>query len=133
MCVLCVLYVYCVVCVMCRNVWYGCMIVSMQTQTHPPTHIPTPPSPHTPPTQDVVSQRRTPELEKLPMATSKQGTYIWLGGEPQAGQQVQLLYNRNNGNLRHSQSVSVHVGYDGWWMMDKRVYKMSKLSNEEVC
>lgn len=81
---------------------------------------------------DVVSQRRTAELDTLPMATSKSEVFSWIEGEPRPGQHVQLVYNRNSGNLRHSQSVSVHVGYDGWWMMDKRVYKMSKLSNEEV-
>lgn len=81
----------------------------------------------------VVAERRGAALQQIVSAQQKDGVYGWPEGVPEAGGTGLLVYNKASGPLRGSTSpVFVHVGYDGWWLKDKRVIAMQPLSDAQV-
>jgi len=63
-------------------------------------------------------------------STEKKGVFTW-ASPLEAGRTSVLLYNKDSGPLASAGSVIVHVGYDGWWMQDKRVIPMRPVSTAE--
>ncbi|PRW39290.1 Soluble starch synthase chloroplastic amyloplastic isoform A [Chlorella sorokiniana] len=81
----------------------------------------------------VVAERRGAALQQIVAAQQKDGVFAWPEGVPDAGGAGLLVYNKASGPLRGSSSpVFVHVGYDGWWLKDKRVITMQPLSDAQV-
>ncbi|KAL4419296.1 hypothetical protein ABPG77_001628 [Micractinium sp. CCAP 211/92] len=80
----------------------------------------------------VVAERRGAAIDAFITAQSKDGVFGWPLGPPEAGGSALLVYNKLSGQLRNSPStVFVHVGYDGWWLQDKRVIAMSPLGEAD--
>jgi len=79
----------------------------------------------------TVSERRRPEVNALQAADRAQGVFAWTT-PPIAGKKAFLAFNKHKSPLEHSNTVRVHVGYDGWWNQVKQVYDMALMPTNEV-
>jgi len=77
----------------------------------------------------VVAERR--DSAALPTEASRPGVWAWAAA-PDAGATAVVLYNKAAGPLTTAGSVVLHVGYDNWWMKDKRVLPMRPVTDAEV-
>jgi starch synthase len=77
----------------------------------------------------VVAERR--DSAAVPSETSRLGVWAWAAA-PEAGATAVVLYNRATGPLSTAGSVVLHVGYDNWWMKDKRVLPMRPVTDSEM-
>lgn len=77
----------------------------------------------------VVAERR--DSAALPTEASRPGVWAWAAA-PEAGATAVVLYNRAAGPLTTAGSVVLHVGYDSWWMKDKRVLPMRPVTDSEM-
>lgn len=82
--------------------------------------------------ETVVAERRGEPVQELLKMAPKPNTWRWLGGTPDAGSTGVLAYNKASGPLATAAGVMAHVGYDGWWLKDKRVLVMQRLSDAEA-
>jgi len=87
--------------------------------------------------RSLVSERRgSVALAALSKSASIDGTFTWLPSSsskgPAAGSTATLAYNRTSGPLSNCDSITLHVGYDGWWMKEKRSLPMSKMRSADV-
>jgi starch synthase len=76
----------------------------------------------------VVAERR--DSAALPTESARSGVWTWAAA-PEAGATAVVLYNRAAGPLTSGGSVVLHVGYDNWWMKDKRVLPMRPITDSE--
>lgn len=72
----------------------------------------------------VVEERRGEALHGLPLNKSIDGVFTWAKA-PEAGTTCKIFYNKAAGGLKSVDSVVLHIGYDNWWMRDKRVIPLS--------
>jgi len=79
--------------------------------------------------KEVVEERRLSSTSDC--ADALDGVYKWIT-PPTAGLVATIIYNRAHRPLSNSTSVSILVGYDGWWMQDKVSIEMSPLSPAEA-
>lgn len=70
---------------------------------------------------DVIAARRRPTVANLSTQNAKDGVFQWVGGKVKAGTRNTLVYNTRSGPLSFTDSVRVHVGYDGWFNKEKQV------------
>ena len=77
----------------------------------------------------VVAERRGTTADTvLPRENARPGVFAWVVA-PESGCTAVMLYNKRAGPLKDAGSVLLHVGYDGWWMKDKRVLPMRQLTD----
>ena len=79
--------------------------------------------------KEVVEERRLASSSDC--ADALDGVYKWVT-PPTAGLVATIIYNKAHGILSNATSVSILVGYDGWWMQDKVSMEMSPLSPSEA-
>ena len=79
----------------------------------------------------IVVEERRGAAAVLPTEASRPGMFVW-ADNPEAGSTSVLLYNKASGSLATAGSVILHIGYDNWWMKDKRVLPMRPVSDIEA-
>jgi starch synthase len=79
----------------------------------------------------VVAERRDSGAVVATIEASRPGVWAWAAA-PEAGATAVILYNRAAGPLMSGGSVILHVGYDNWWMKDKRVLPMRPITDSEA-
>jgi starch synthase len=77
----------------------------------------------------VVAERR--DSSTVSTEAARPGVWAWAAA-PEAGATAVVLYNRAAGPLTTGGSVVLHVGYDNWWLKDKRVLPMRPVTDSEL-
>ena len=72
--------------------------------------------------QSIVAERRGPEISALRTEDGRDGVFAWAGGQPKAGQQAMLAYNKacgaircfSNSNLHPADLLTSHPSAEAW-------------------